>query len=82
MANRYLGREIKCALNKTLVRFILTYGGESWPLKRKDENMFRIFERRILRRMYGPIKGNVCGDQGITMNISNYIATCILVTRQ
>jgi hypothetical protein len=28
------------------------YGSESWTLKRKDENMLRSFERKILRRMY------------------------------
>jgi hypothetical protein len=37
---------------------MLTYGGESWPLTRKDENMPRIFEIRILRRISGPIKEN------------------------
>jgi hypothetical protein len=26
-----------------------TYGSKSWPLKWKDENMFRISERRITR---------------------------------
>jgi hypothetical protein len=41
-----------------LVRPVLTYGSESWPLKRKDEHMLQIFERRILRRIYGPIKKN------------------------
>jgi hypothetical protein len=51
----YLGRETKCILHKTLVRPITTYGNESWNLTRKDENMLRIFERRILRRIYGPI---------------------------
>jgi hypothetical protein len=40
----------------TLVRPVLTYGSESWPIKRKNENMFRIFERRTLKRIYGPIK--------------------------
>jgi hypothetical protein len=37
---------------------LLTHGSESWPLTRKDKNMLRIFERRILRKMYRPIKEN------------------------
>jgi hypothetical protein len=41
-----------------LVRPIFTHGSESWPLTGKDENMLQIFERRILRRVYGPIKEN------------------------
>jgi hypothetical protein len=39
----------------TLVKPLLTYGSESLPLKREDENMLRIFDRRII---YGPIKEN------------------------
>jgi hypothetical protein len=40
-------------LYNMLVRPILTYGSESWPLTRKDENMLRFFERKLLRRIYG-----------------------------
>jgi hypothetical protein len=58
LSSRYLGRQTKCTLYKTLVRPILTYGSESWPLTRKDVNILRIFERRILRRIYGPVKEN------------------------
>jgi hypothetical protein len=36
-------KETKCALDK-----VLAYGSESWPLKRKDEKMLQISERRIL----------------------------------
>jgi hypothetical protein len=38
------------------VRLILTNGSESWPLKTEVQNMLGNFERRILRRIYGPIK--------------------------
>jgi hypothetical protein len=37
---------------------MLTYGSDNWPLKRKDENMLRILERRIVRRIYDQIKEN------------------------
>jgi hypothetical protein len=52
----------------TLVRPILTYRSESLPLKRKDQNMLRIFERRILRRNYGPIKENYKWRSRYVMN--------------
>jgi hypothetical protein len=44
-----------CVLYKALIRPILTYGSESWPLSKKDENPLQIFKRRILRRIYSPI---------------------------
>jgi hypothetical protein len=56
LSSRYLGRQTKCALYRTLLRSIFTYRRERWPLKREVEDMLRIFERRILRRIYGPIK--------------------------
>jgi hypothetical protein len=31
------------------------YGSENSPLAKKDENLLQIFERRILRRICGPI---------------------------
>jgi hypothetical protein len=57
LSSRYLG-STKCALYKTPVRPTLTYGSESWPLKSRDENNIRIFERKTLRRIYGQIKEN------------------------
>jgi hypothetical protein len=43
------------------------------PLKRKDENMLRIFERRMLRRMYGPIKENDIWRSRYNHELINYI---------
>jgi hypothetical protein len=37
---------------------ILTYGSKRWPLTRKDENILRIFGRRILINTHGSIKEN------------------------
>jgi hypothetical protein len=51
----YLKRQAKCMLYKTLMRPILMYGSESWPLSKKDENLLQAFERRILRRICGPV---------------------------
>jgi hypothetical protein len=29
-----------------------------WPLRKFDENKFLIIERKILRKIYGPVKDN------------------------
>jgi len=44
-----LKRQTICVVYKTLTRRILPYGSEWWTLSKKDGNMLRIFERRILR---------------------------------
>jgi hypothetical protein len=43
-----LKRQTKCMLCKTLTGPVLTRGSKCWSLSKKDGNMLRIFERRIL----------------------------------
>jgi hypothetical protein len=41
---------------KVLVRPVLSYASESWPLSRLDERLLSISERRILRYIFGPVE--------------------------
>ena len=43
-------------IHKTQIRPLVTYGSETWTLTKSDENLFRIFERKILRKIYRPIQ--------------------------
>ena len=40
---------------KTITRPVVTYSSETWTLTTKDENNLRIFERQILRKIFGPV---------------------------
>jgi hypothetical protein len=55
MKSRTNSRNIKTLLYKTLIRPVLTYGAETWVLSKQDEHRFSIFERKILRGIYGPV---------------------------
>jgi hypothetical protein len=38
------------------VRPVATYGSETWTLKARDENALKCFERKTLRRIFGPVQ--------------------------
>jgi hypothetical protein len=40
----------------TLIRQLVTYGCETGTLTTYDERLLRIFERKLLRKIYGPIQ--------------------------
>jgi hypothetical protein len=55
MKSRIISRNTKTLLYKTLIRPVLTYGTKTWVLSKADEYRLSIFERKILRRIYGPV---------------------------
>ena len=45
----------KVIIYKTLKKPVLMYGAETWVLSKADELRLGVLERKILRRLYGPI---------------------------
>jgi len=56
MKSRALNRSSKLKIYKSLIRPIVTYGCEAWTLTNRDEQYLRIFEHRILRKIFGPVQ--------------------------
>uniref|UniRef100_A0A1B0DKU4 Histone H2A n=1 Tax=Phlebotomus papatasi TaxID=29031 RepID=A0A1B0DKU4_PHLPP len=54
--SRSLSIHTKLKLYKTLVRPVVTYSCESWTITKADENKLASFERKILRRIFGPVE--------------------------
>jgi hypothetical protein len=40
---------------------VVLYGCETWSLTLREENRLRVFENRVLRRIYGPKSDEVIG---------------------
>jgi hypothetical protein len=73
-------------LYKTLICKVLTYGSETWTLSKNSENALSTFERKLLRRIYGPVQDN--GQWRIRYNKELYelcgepdLVTCITLKR-
>jgi len=40
------------------LHFIFTYASESWTLTKRDRKQLNIFERKVYRRILGPVYDN------------------------
>ena len=58
---------MKCAIYRTLIRPVVLYGYESWTMLTEDANALAIFERRVLRTIFG----GVC-EQGVWRRRMNH----------
>ncbi|XP_051858122.1 uncharacterized protein LOC127565084 [Drosophila albomicans] len=53
--SRALSRRTKTTLYKTLILPVLLYGAECWTVTLSDAAALGVFERKILRKIFGPI---------------------------
>ena len=51
--SKFLKKNTKMKIYKTMIRPVVTYSSETWTLAAKDENNLRIFKRQILRKIFG-----------------------------
>jgi hypothetical protein len=56
MKSRALNRSSKLKIYITLIRPVVTYGCETWTLTSRNGQRLRIFERKILRKIFGPVQ--------------------------
>jgi hypothetical protein len=67
MKPRALNRNSKLKVYKSLIRPVVTYGCEAWTVTIRDDQYLKISERRMLRKIFGPVQ-NEDGYWRIRMN--------------
>ena len=56
LRSKAVSRTTKIRMYKTIIiRPVVLYGSEAWCLMANDEKNLRIWERRVLRKIFGPI---------------------------
>jgi len=46
---------------RTLILLVVLYGCKTWSLTMREERRLRMFENRVLRRIFGPKRDEVTG---------------------
>jgi hypothetical protein len=61
LSSRILSRNVKIKIYKTIILPVVLYGCETWFLTLREERRLRVFEKRVLRRIFGPKRDEVTG---------------------
>jgi len=56
--SKLISRNVKLHLYNTLIRPIVTYASETWVLKESMIKKLMIFERKIMRKIFGPTRSD------------------------
>ena len=49
-------------LYRTIILPVVLYGCETWSLTLRDQRSLRVFDNRVLRRVFGPKRHEVTGE--------------------
>jgi hypothetical protein len=53
---------MKIKIYRTIILPFLLYGFETWSLTLREEHGLRVFENRVLRRIFGPKRDEITGE--------------------
>jgi len=57
-----LSKTLKIKIYRTVILPVVLYRCETWSLTLREEHRLRVFENRVLRRMFGPKRDEVTGE--------------------
>jgi hypothetical protein len=60
--SRLLSKNLKIRVYKTTILPVVLYGCETLSLTLREEHRLRVFENRLLRRIFGPKRNEVAGE--------------------
>jgi hypothetical protein len=61
LSSRLLSRNVKIKIYITIILPVVLYGCETLSLTLREEHRLRVFENRVLKRIFGPKRDEVTG---------------------
>ena len=59
-------KNLKIKIYKIIILPVVLYGCESWSLTLREESRLRVFENRILRRIFEPMRDENGGMENVS----------------
>jgi hypothetical protein len=57
-----MSRKVEVKIYKTKIQTLVLYGCKTWSLTLREEHRLRVFENRVLRRIFEPKRDEVTGE--------------------
>ena len=57
-----VSKNLKIMIYRVIILPVVLYGCETWSLTMREERRLRVFENRVLRRVFGPKRDEVTGE--------------------
>ena len=57
-----LSKHLNVKIYRTIILPVVLYGCETWSLTLREERKLRVFEKMVLRRIFGPRRDEVTGE--------------------
>jgi len=61
LSSSLLSKNLKIKIYRNIILPVVLYGCETWSLTLRQERRLRVFENRMLRRVFGPKRDEVTG---------------------
>jgi hypothetical protein len=61
LSSRLLSKNVKVRIYNNIILSVVLYGCETWPLTVREEHKLKVFENRVLRRIFAPKRDGVTG---------------------
>ena len=62
LSSSLLSKNLKIKIYRNIILPVVLYGCETWSLTLREEHRLRVFENRVLRRIFGPRRDGVTGE--------------------
>ena len=61
LSSSLLSKELKIKIYRTIILPVVLYGCKTWSLTLREERRLRVFENRVLRRVFGSKRDELRG---------------------
>ena len=65
LSSRLQSKNLKIKIYRTIILPVVLYGCEAWSLTLREERNLRVFEKMVLRIIFGPRRDEVRGMEEI-----------------